>query len=95
MAEFLVRRQIEDMKEIRYECMFENGPAGYIQVKSGGIREGTFDFMPYRSHAHLRLVQTIANHGQAEIVLQYNQHAQRMKATAINPRHITLQTDTQ
>lgn len=75
--------------------MFEGSPAGYLKIKGDRPVQGIVDFMPYRSLAHLRLEEAIANHGYAVIVLKRDGLEQRMKATAIEPRQITVQVEAQ
>ena len=72
-----------------YECLFDGGAAGALDDEqlSSGV---TLHFMPYRSPAHLRLVEAIARDASAEIEVKGLNGFARRTVTGLTARSITL-----
>ena len=76
---------------IRYECIFREGKAGYLEatdpVDSG---EKKYRFMPYRSKAHLRLAELVQGNKRPVAVLKSEQYSVEVEIVSMSPDSITV-----
>lgn len=76
---------------IRYECIFKDGKAGNLEaadpVDSG---EKKYRFMPYRSKAHLRLVELVHDNKKPVATLKSEQHSVEVEIVSMSPDSITV-----
>jgi hypothetical protein len=71
-------------------CTFEGGEAGELSAESAMVNGTPVPFMPYRSYAHMRLGQTLAQDGTAAVELRGPGIAEERRVTAMTVRSITL-----
>jgi hypothetical protein len=76
---------------IRYECIFKEGKAGYLET-TDPVDSGAKDcrFMPYRSKAHLRLVELLHDNKRPIAILKSEQHSVEVEIVSMSPGSITV-----
>ena len=72
------------------ECLYKNGQAGVLTATEILAETATYPFTPYRSLAHLKLSQALAEADRAPVTVVFDQHRIEMYATAISSESITL-----
>ena len=75
---------------IKAQCLFHQGPAGYITVDQLEPGLATYDFMPNRSVSHLLLEEILAKEHRAEVIIEWKHHPIEMYVTEMSARSITL-----
>ena len=74
----------------RAECLYRDGQAGVLTAAEILAVPATYPFTPYRSLAHLELVQALAEADRVPVTVVFDQQRIEMDATAISPESITL-----
>lgn len=74
----------------RASCLYEGVAVGYVEAD--GLREepATYDFLPLRSMAHLRLVEALQQQGSALVEIAWGSGPVRRRATRLSADSITL-----
>ena len=71
-------------------CIFEKGDAGYIITAALEPGEATYDFLPFRSVAQVRLAEALARGGRVRVEIHWQGQAVAMDVVAMSPRSLTL-----
>jgi hypothetical protein len=75
---------------IQAECLYRDGQAGILTAAEILSEPATYPFTPYRSLAHLELVQALDEAERVRVIVVFDQQRIEMYATAISPESITL-----
>ena len=75
---------------IQAECLYRDGQAGALTAAEILSEPATYPFTPYRSVAHLGLVQALVEADRVPVTVVLDQKRIEMYVTAISPESITL-----
>lgn len=72
------------------KCLYIGHEAGLVKAEQLLDDEAPYEFVPYRSRAHLELEKKLAAKGLAPVILEWKGDHVAMTATAMEDRSITL-----
>ena len=75
------------------KCIYVGHDAGVVHATELLDGESRYEFVPYRSPAHLQLEKKLAAKGAAHVIVEWHGKPVNMTVTAMEPASITMRKD--